>query len=153
MNIFVSSECPKESARFLDNKRRIKMLLESVQLLCGAVILNGGTAPYRLSHKNHPVMNWTRISRSNYRWLLSHAIELVRLYKGKTGKTHGSAKHLYVLYKFQHFIPTGSLSPFINCARNKSKGIDYTNVNHVPTAYQLYLNDRWEGDKYEPVWD
>jgi hypothetical protein len=32
------------------------------------------------------------------------------------------------------------------------KGIDYTHMEDVFIAYQLYLNDRWNNDKKEPIW-
>ncbi len=37
MNIFVSDENPEKAAKNLDDKRVIKMILESTQLLCTAV--------------------------------------------------------------------------------------------------------------------
>ena len=37
MNIFATHDCPIESARWLDDKRLIKMILESAQLLCNAL--------------------------------------------------------------------------------------------------------------------
>ena len=40
MNIFASYPCPKQSAQFLDNKRVIKMILESAQLLFTAIYQN-----------------------------------------------------------------------------------------------------------------
>lgn len=40
MNIFASFPCPKQSAQYLDNKRVIKMILESAQLLFTALYKN-----------------------------------------------------------------------------------------------------------------
>lgn len=36
MNIFVTSECPEQAAKFLDDKRVVKMCAESVQMLATA---------------------------------------------------------------------------------------------------------------------
>jgi hypothetical protein len=152
MNIFVTSNCPVESARFLDNVRRNKMLLESCQLLATAVNENGGKAPYKTSHLNHPVSIWTRTSRANYQWLVDHAEELSNLYTEKTGKIHKCKAVLDVLRTMDYLIPDGELTPFKNCARNKEKGVDFSHVNDTIEAYQLYLNERWNGDKREPSW-
>lgn len=37
MNIFATDPCPIKSAQFLDDKRVIKMILESAQMLCTAL--------------------------------------------------------------------------------------------------------------------
>jgi hypothetical protein len=72
MNIFAVSDCPIECAKALDNKRLVKMVLETAQLLCGAVVVCGGQAPYKLTHRNHPAAVWTRKSQGNYVWLIEH---------------------------------------------------------------------------------
>ena len=66
MNIFATNSDPALAAKFLDDKRVVKMCLESAQLLCTAVIECGGEAPYKSIHKNHPCSIWVRKSRSNY---------------------------------------------------------------------------------------
>jgi hypothetical protein len=50
-------------------------------------------------------------------------------------------------------IPEGKLTPMPNCAANKEKGVSFKHIDDTCTAYQLYLNERWEGDKREPTWD
>lgn len=70
------------------------MILESAQMLCAAVILSGGTAPYKLSHKNHPCTQWVVNSRSNAIWLRELAYGLEREWgyrKRREGWTHKSA--------------------------------------------------------------
>jgi len=47
---------------------------------------------------------------------------------------------------------TPILSPFANCARNKSLGIDFTTITNVHDAYKNYLCERWKNDKLTPVW-
>ena len=153
MNIFVTNKCPILSARHLDNVRRNKMLLESCQLLSTAVNYHGGKAPYKTSHLNHPVSIWTRQTKSNYTWVAEHAMELSKLYTRKTGKEHKCHAVLLQLINMIDYIPNGELTPFVNCARNKDKGVDFIHVQDVFTAYQLYLNARWEMDIKEPAWD
>jgi hypothetical protein len=57
MNIFVTSICPIESVQALDNKRLIKMILESAQILSTAIWLNSKQSHselYRATHIKHP---------------------------------------------------------------------------------------------------
>lgn len=144
MNIFASDPCPVLSAKYLDNKRRNKMLIESCQILSTALHIHGISAPYKPTHKNHPCVVWAALNKSNFKWVLDHAKELNRLYTEKTDKVHGCDKVLAVLASLVNNMPDGSLTPFANCCANKSLGIDYRNIYNVHIAYQLYLNDRWK---------
>ena len=154
MNIFATSLCPIESAKFLDDKRTNKMVLESAQLLSSALRINGytGSDVYKISHRNHPSSVWTRKTRGNYNWLLAHFKALCDEYTRRTGKIHASSKLLPIFEANANLIPDGELMPFSNNARNLEKGVDYTHIEDVTLAYQLYLSDRWETDKREPVW-
>ena len=152
MNIFVTSSCPVKSAEYLDNKRCVKMLLESAQLLCTAVNVHGGKAPYKTSHLNHPSNVWCRATRANWDWLFSHYLALCSEYTRRYGKIHKSSLIQSELISQRYLIPDGELTPFANCARNLSKGVDYTHEKDVTLAYQLYLSDRWETDAREPEW-
>ena len=58
MNIFVINKDPEISARYLDIKRKNKMLIESVQMLSSAINMNGGTVSYKTTHINHPCTKW-----------------------------------------------------------------------------------------------
>jgi hypothetical protein len=155
MNIFATSECPIESAKFLDTKRVIKMCLESAQLLSTALRVNGykGSDIYRIAHLNHPSNVWTRTTQGNYKWLLEHFQALCNEYNKRTGKIHASSKLLPIFESNIHLIPEGKQMPFSNNARNLTKGVDFTHVEDTKIAYQLYLSSRWESDKREPFWD
>lgn len=50
------------------------------------------------------------------------------------------------------FIPDGELTKFPNCAARKEEGIDYTHLDDVFEAYQLYMNDRWDTAKRTLKW-
>lgn len=152
MNIFATHKCPIQSAIYLDDARKNKMLLETAQMLCTAIITNGGNAPYKISHKNHPANIWLRSSKSNYRWALRHYAALCRDFYRRKGRHHKSATIAEALIKGIHLIPEGELTPFVNCAANKSKGVSYKSVKDTHLAYQLYLADRWSMDKREPKW-
>jgi hypothetical protein len=69
MNIFILDEDIETCARYHVDKHVVKMILESAQLLSGAVRLSGIDAGYRLTHQNHPCSIWTRESLSNWIWL------------------------------------------------------------------------------------
>ena len=154
MNIFVTSQCPIESAKFLDDVRVIKMTLESAQLLSSALRLCGYTGDdvYKISHKNHPSNLWARATQGNYKWLLEHFKALCDEYTRRTGKTHASSKLLPIFEANVGLIPVGERMPFSNNARNLMKGVDFTHETDTIKAYQFYLSVRWESDKREPKW-
>ncbi len=154
MNIFVTSNCPIESAKFLDDKRCIKMCLETAQLLSTALRVNGykGDDVYKIAHLNHPSSIWCRTTQGNYKWLLEHFRALCNEYNRRTGKIHASSKLLSIFEAKVELIPAGEKMPFSNNARNLTKGVDFTHESDVTLAYQLYLAERWENDKREPKW-
>lgn len=154
MNIFCTSDCPIESAQFLDDKRCIKMCLETAQLLSSALRLCGhsGEGLYKITHKNHPSNVWARTTQGNYKWLLEHFRALCNEYNRRTGKTHASSALLPAFERGVSLIPEGERMPFSNNARNLTKGVDFTHEKDTIKAYQLYLSERWESDKREPKW-
>jgi len=154
VNIFATSQCPIESAKFLDDKRCIKMCLETAQLLSTALRINGykGDDVYKIAHLNHPSSIWTRATQGNYKWLVEHFRALCDEYTRRTGKIHASSKLLPIFEANVELIPVGEQLPFSNNARNLTKGVDFTHETDVTLAYQLYLSTRWESDKREPKW-
>ncbi len=154
MNIFVTDESPERSAINLDDKRIIKMILESTQLLCTAVNIHGGKTPYKSTHVNHPSNVWTRTSRTNWYWLWNHTYELMDRYQAIYGKNHKCRMIIIDLVdnKLEELIPDIGPTPFANCAANADKGISYKDVTDVTLAYRLYLIDRWNTDARKPTW-
>lgn len=152
MNIFFTDPDPAKCAEYLDNKRTIKMVLESCQLLCTALNLNQVQSPYRTTHQNHPMAIWTRESRENYLWLLDHMKALLNEYSKRYNKTHKCAEYVEFLSANSDALPSLGLTPKPNCAANNSLGISYKHIDNVYEAYQLYLNHRWDLDKREPQW-
>lgn len=152
MNIFVTDKCPNQSAIYLDDKRKNKMCLESAQMLATAICTYGGQATYKPTHLNHPSNVWCRTTRENYRWLLRHFAAFCRDYTRRTGKTHGCAKYTREFIKGLQIMPQGGLTPFANCAANESKGVSFKHILDTPTAYKLYLEQRWKNDIIPPKW-
>jgi hypothetical protein len=141
MNIFVTSQCPAESARHLDNKRVIKMILESAQMLSTAI-----DGPYKPTHVNHPCTIWARKTRSNYMWLLEHMVHLCIEYTRRYGKVHACERFISLFASNAYKVISGGLTPFANCTT-------YKHVDDVHLAYQLFMNDKWDNDKRKPSWE
>lgn len=153
MNIFAFDPCPVQSALWLDDKRKNKMILESCQLMSSAIRqLDPFTSlpVYKLTHQGHPCTKWTRVSRANFKWVLSYT---KALYDQKTGGHKSSELFPF----FEEYVAKGSFpvehwTPFVNCARNVSVGLDFTGVSCVHTAYKQYIMQRWLRDSLSPTW-
>ena len=72
MNIFALSGNPERAARAHCDKHVNKMILESVQILNGALYERDldGLAFYGYTHKNHPCTLWAAESWCNFEWLV-----------------------------------------------------------------------------------
>lgn len=92
MNIFFLDFDVKKCAEYHCDKHVVKMILETAQLLCSAHHVTGGTAPYKLSHKNHPCSIWVRASLSNYLYLCELGLALGEEYTYRYGKKHKSVE-------------------------------------------------------------
>lgn len=90
MNIFVLDLDVKKCAEYHVNSHVVKMILEQNQLLCGVHWVNGGEAPYKLSHRNHPCAIWSRECIENYIWLCDLGMALSREYTHRYNKRHKS---------------------------------------------------------------
>lgn len=90
MNIFFLHLIPSTCARYHIDKHVVKMILETVQLLCSAHHMTGSVyePPYRLYSKNHPCAIWTRTSLENYKWLVELGKELCKEYTYRYKKIH-----------------------------------------------------------------
>lgn len=90
MNIFFLSLDPEDAARLHGDKHVVKMILESVQMLCTCQHVTGdpgwaarfldsvGRPPCRPCYINHPCNVWLRESSHNYAWLCRLAASLCR---------------------------------------------------------------------------
>jgi hypothetical protein len=74
MNLFILSKNHKEIAEYMTDKHIVKIILEAVQMLCGAYHIIMPDADhsnlYKITHKNHPVSIWVRESLDNFLWTL-----------------------------------------------------------------------------------
>ena len=121
MNLFILSLIFEECAMFMIDKHIAKMILEAVQMLCGAKRVlepdEEHTGLYKLakSHKNHPVTIWIRTSFENYMWTLDmvDAMHKEWQYRYQHEKEHKS----YTLAKWLRenppkYFPETGLTPF-----------------------------------------
>lgn len=123
MNIFALDLTPQKAAQYHNNRHVIKMILESAQLLCSAHHMSGGTAPYKLTHKNHPSSIWCRETKENYLWLYELAENLCTEYTFRTGKIHKTAEKIKEL-KTPPILPLGQLTKFALAMPDKYKDED-----------------------------
>lgn len=157
MNIFVLDKDPVRAATLIDDKRLIKLTLESAQIMGEALIINGmsrDVVPYHsYRHRNHPVVKWTADSEGNYLWLYKHFLaqneEYVKRFPDK-GRYHKCYEFHQYYYQNSCKIKPGKLIKFSNCAARKDLGISFKHIEDPVEAYRLYLVARWKLDKYPP---
>lgn len=145
MNIFVSDTDPTLAAQALDDKRVVKMVLETAQIISAVAHRYGiDDAWYKLTHVNHPCTLWAGDSDLNLIWLLEHGKALSAEYTKRFSKTHASSAVIQLGYKLVPVVPVKPSSPFANCTPYKDMPI--------VQAYRTYLDDKWKADKRQPQW-
>jgi hypothetical protein len=158
VNIFCTDECPIQSAYDLDDKRVIKMIVETGQLLSTSVSFFISNELYEekkdLLYKscfiNHPCNIWARESYSNFLWLYIHGLTLLQIYEKTYNKKHKSGK-LYEaissLIEKNQKITEYPIS-FCDCTEYKDR-IDLS----VHERYRKFMILKWsERDKTPPTW-
>jgi hypothetical protein len=143
MNIFYTDPCPVNCAKYLDNKRVVKMVLETAQLLSTARTFHELETTYRPTHMNHPCAIWVRSSLENYLWTYAHFKALLEEYTRRYTRKHACERLLEELSACPP-LPKVGLTPHVNCTPHKE----------MPTieAYKLTLKEKWENDVYPPQW-
>lgn len=165
MNIFYTSTDPLICATALDDKRLVKMCLETAQM-CSTTVRIINLMPdtpainsllLAPTHVNHPCNIWARSNLLNLHWLVQHGLHLCREYGARYMKVHDCVAPLYIINE-QLLHKLGGVSENFeseppNCARNSSLGIDCTSFSHDTTeCYREYLRQRWATDKRAPKW-
>ncbi|GAL02076.1 hypothetical protein JCM19237_4969 [Photobacterium aphoticum] len=87
MNIFVLDEDIQTCAQAHCDQHVVKMILESVQILCTALNKKGFETPYKSTHVKHPCVLWVEASYDNFLWLRDLALALNEEYKYRYDKT------------------------------------------------------------------
>jgi len=134
MNIFTLSEDLIECALWLDDKRLVKMILETAQILSTAAHRNSKWESwmYRPTHRNHPCCVWAGQSDINSIWLTNLGLAYCSEYTYRYGKVHKSEELLNRFYRDEL-----CLTPvdFPNCTPYKDM--------YVIPAYRKYMCDKW----------
>lgn len=76
MNIFILDTNIEKCARYHCDQHVVKMILESVQMLCTALNKKGFDTPYKSTHIKHPCVLWVEESYENFLWLQRLAVAL-----------------------------------------------------------------------------
>lgn len=148
MNIFVTNPLPGTAVKHLDDKRLIKMVLETCQILSTVMHLNGRNGPYKPTHKNHPCVKWASESLNNYTWLCMYFSAILTEYRYRFNKDHACSKF------FDNFVSFSSFTRLPNI-RTEMKFVNCTPFKDEPDvfrAYKLCLLDKWAKDKRPPKW-
>lgn len=154
MNIFASFQDPERSARYLDDQRVVKMMTESVQMLCTTlhVVGQGSLDLHKPEQPNHPCTKWVREGIENFEWLYEHALALQDEWRLRWdhNKDHKSIAvfNRAKAYRRRKVLPPGC-TPFVNCAANSTLGISFKHVKNTNLAYRLYLDARWKLQQQE----
>lgn len=138
MNIFILDTDIRTCARYHADQHVIKMILESAQMLCTAINVSGGSAPYKSTHVNHPCTLWARASLSNWCWLRRLALALNDEYHYRFAATgdHRSAEVVRRLSQ-PHILDTG-LTPFA-----QAMPAQYRVPGDAVTAYRrFYIGEK-----------
>lgn len=88
MNIFFVHNDPVVAAQQLCDKHIVKMCLETAQILCSVSWRYGVPAPYKATHKHHPMVLWAGNTLDNWRWTISHGTALCAEYSVRYGRKH-----------------------------------------------------------------
>jgi hypothetical protein len=142
MNIFYLHSNPKVAASYFYDKHKVKMILESAQMLCTAhIALGNEDVPYKKSHLNHPSSVWVRTNNENYQWLYDHMLALGKEYTKRYNKTHLTiTKCKDILAVAPSSIPAGSFNEPPQCMPD-----EYKVENDSVSAYWNY----YEQEKYK----
>lgn len=146
MNIFVIDPTDFQvNVEMLDDRRLVKMVLETAQLLSTAITCLGGTATYKPTHINHPDSIWTRANRANYKWLLTYFVAINDEYTYRYEREH---KCLSLLHEFESHI---DIFPY---AEQIDEHPNCTPFKELPVyeAYRINMISKWKADKWPPKW-
>ncbi len=138
MNIFILDGDIDLCARYHCDQHVVKMILESVQLLCTALNKKGFHTPYKSTHVKHPCVLWVEESYDNFQWLAKLTFALNEEYKYRFNKSNDH-KSIIVLKEIQAFqYQSHGLTPFAQAmpVKYKVKG------DAVLSYRQFYIGEK-----------
>ena len=154
MNIFVLDTDIDKCAEYHCDQHVIKMILESVQILCTALNKKGFTAPYKSTHVKHPCVLWVEQSYDNFLWLteLTFALNAEYRYRYDKQTDHKSIAILKQIQKEEFKFEMNGLTSFPQAMPDKFKV-----ENDAVTAYRnFYIGEKLRFAKWTkreiPYW-
>jgi Pyrimidine dimer DNA glycosylase len=156
MNIFITSPDPTVCAQALDNRRLVKMVLETAQLLSTAchMMLVPDDRLYRKTHWNHPCSIFARKSFANFKWLVEHGLALSQEFERRFGKIHASEETIILCYRVMQGAVAGGvgLTPGWPTAFSLSFNCSGFNTGDVFEDYRMCMKRKWDTDSTPPKW-
>jgi len=150
MQIFVTDMCPKIAAQDLDDRRVLKLILETAQLLGLAARQQGygnciiDPAPPK-TIANHPLVKWVGKNRENYNWTREYFEALCKEYTLSSGKTHKWEMYKLGFWDAQRtVIPKGEMTPFVN--------LSHFNTGDITEDYKACLREKWDNSAVKLTW-
>jgi hypothetical protein len=133
MNIFVLDRNIKKCAQYHCDQHVVKMILESVQIMCTALNKKGLATPYKSTHIKHPCVLWVEESYDNFLWLGELAYELNLEYQYRYDK-QTSHKSIQALSQITHYsYESKGLTPFAQAMPD-----EYKVKNNAVRAYRKF---------------
>ena len=152
VNVFATDIDPVIAAYNLDDKRVVKMCVETAQLLSQALIANGSSATgiYASNHAKHPSALWAGSTRANFMWLVTHGLALCDCYTNVYYKRHKSRDVIEQCRLNASDIPDGPITTFAIAADR----VQYSMLDRSEPVecYRHYMRIKWYNDKRKPTW-
>ena len=144
MNIFILDIDIEQCAKYHCDQHVVKMILESVQMLCTALNKRGFTTPYKSTHIKHPCVLWVEQSFGNFIWLRKLALALNREYRFRFEKDidHSSIYVINQISKYRY--ENQGLTEFAQAMPDKYK----VPGNAVQAYRQFYVGDKMRFAKW-----
>jgi hypothetical protein len=100
MNIFFLDADPEIAAELQADVHVVKMILETMQLLCTAMRCSMSVHVwnfdlYQATHINHPCAKWVRADKAHFEWALRHGLALCREYSARYGGKRHKCEDMY----------------------------------------------------------
>ena len=152
MNIFILDNEIEKCAQYHCDQHVVKMILESVQMLCTALNKKGFTTPYNSTHIKHPCVLWVEESFENFTWLQNLAIALNTEYRFRFERD-SDHKSIFVLNEISNYkYDNRGLTEFAQAMPDKYK----IPGNAVKAYRQFYLGEKMKFAKWtrrhSPEW-
>ncbi len=144
MNIFILDTNIEKCAQYHCDQHVVKMILESVQILCTALNKKGFTTPYKSTHIKHPCVLWVEESFDNYSWLKHLALALNAEYRYRYERD-SDHKSISVLNEIAHCnYESQGLTEFAQAMPDKYK----VPGDAVKAYRQFYLGEKMKFAKW-----